>query len=762
MSRRRRRSAAGTRAADGKEGALGVESSAPATALERGEGVAGEADPGRNNADDKDARIRELEARVAELERSGEKTGAQAAAAVTEKADDALGESERNLKRLLDVSERRAAEIDAVVEVQQQELRDAKQRLESLLENSPLAVIEWSSSDYRIVRWSDEASRVFGWTGEETIGKRIDELSWIYPEDRPLVEQVMADMLSGKRPRNVNKNRNVRKDGSVIHCEWYNSTLHDPSGAFSVLSLVLDVTERRQAEAALRESEQRFRLALRNAPVSVAAQDRDLRFLWAFNQRTVDSAQVLGQTDTDLFPPDDAARLMALKRQAMESGTEVREQLWLTSNGQRMFLDLCLVPTRDDAGQVTGVGIATVDLTAMKQAEEALRVANLQLAGADERKNEFLAVLSHELRNPLAPIKNSLYILGRATPGGDQARRAQAVIERQVDQLARLVDDLLDVTRITRNKIKLQRERLELNQLVRHTLEDQRSLFEKAEVHLEFHPAPRPVFVHADWSRLAQVIGNLLQNAAKFTGRGGATLVTVQADAAEKRAVIQVIDSGVGMAPEMISRLFQPFSQADTTLERSKGGLGLGLALVKALVELHGGDVAAYSAGLGKGAELTVRIPLAMQEATAPQSHKEGVAKRHRRVLVIEDSIDAADSLREVLAFGEHEVEVAYNGPEGIAKARAFRPEVVLCDIGLPGMDGYEIARAFRADAALKHVFLVVLSGYALPEDLQRASEAGFDRHLAKPPSLEKLEALLAEVPISSSLQSDPVANNPL
>ena len=251
---------------------------------------------------------------------------------------------------------------------------------------------------------------------------------------------------------------------------------------------------------------------------------------------------------------------------------------------------------------------------------------------------------------------------------------------------------------------------------------------------------------NADRNRLAQVIGNLLQNAAKFTGRGGETRITIRADATEKRAVIQVVDTGVGMAPDMVSRLFQPFSQADATLDRSKGGLGLGLALAKGLVELHGGTITAASAGLGQGAEFVVRLPLATEEALAPRSG-EDTARARRRVLIIEDNVDAADSLRDVLAFGEHEVEVAYNGPQGIAKAQEFLPEVVLCDIGLPGMDGYEVARAFQAENALRGAFLVALTGYALPEDLERAQAAGFKRHLAKPPSLEKLMQILAEVP---------------
>ncbi|MGC9986495.1 MAG: ATP-binding protein [Polyangia bacterium] len=344
------------------------------------------------------------------------------------------------------------------------------------------------------------------------------------------------------------------------------------------------------------------------------------------------------------------------------------------------------------------LGRQAADIIERAHSESALSAANEQLKEADRRKNEFLAVLSHELRNPLAPIRNSTYILEHSAPGGEQAKRAVAVIDRQAGQLARLVDDLLDVTRITRNKIRLQRQTLELNEVVRHAMEDQRSLFDKSEVHLKFHPALQPVLLNADRNRLAQVIGNLLQNAAKFTGRGGETRITVSVDATEQRAVVQVADTGAGLAPEMVSRLFQPFSQADSTLDRSKGGLGLGLALAKGLVELHGGDVMARSAGLGQGAEFVVRLPLAMETAATAEP-SENAARSCQRVLVIEDNVDMADSLRDVLAFGEHQVEVAYNGREGISKAREFRPDVVLCDIGLPGMDG-PLASAVMAVSA--------------------------------------------------------------
>jgi signal transduction histidine kinase/ActR/RegA family two-component response regulator len=403
------------------------------------------------------------------------------------------------------------------------------------------------------------------------------------------------------------------------------------------------------------------------------------------------------------------------------------------------------VPLTDANGVILEWFGAASDVTERKVAEEALRIANEQLKKVDKRKNEFLSVLSHELRNPLASIRNSIYIAGHAAPGSEQTRRALSVIDRQILQLTRLVDDLLDVTRIAHGKIRLHREEVDLQSLATQTAEDHHALFEKNGLQLEVMHTDEPLFVIGDPARLAQIIGNLLQNAAKVTPRGSRTTVSIRRSD-EHLAEISVQDNGPGIAPEVLPTLFEPFVQGEKTLERSSGGLGLGLALVKGLVELHGGSVRAHSGGHGHGATFVVRIPVERRKTprrtlvarpTAPSTP--------RRVLVIEDNIDAAETLKEALELNAHTVVLAYAGVEGVEKARAFKPDVVICDIGLTGMNGFEVAREIRADPNLRTSTLIALSGYALPEDVDRAVAAGFDLHLAKPPDLFALEQSIAE-----------------
>jgi signal transduction histidine kinase len=398
-------------------------------------------------------------------------------------------------------------------------------------------------------------------------------------------------------------------------------------------------------------------------------------------------------------------------------------------------------------------------------AEESLARSEAKLREATRRKNEFLAILSHELRNPLAPITNSLYILDRATPGGEQALRAQGIIKRQVSQLTRLVEDLLDVTRAARGKLRTLRVRLDLIELVRHAAEDQRPVFADAEIDFGVVLAPGPLWILGDSVRLAQVVGNLLTNAAKFTPSGGKVVLSV-AKRAAGMVSIRVRDTGVGISAESLGQVFEPFLQVESTLERNRGGLGLGLALVRGLVESHGGSVEAHSDGPGMGAEFTVTLPIDDGPAlTAGESVAPRAQATPRRVLVIDDNIDVAMSVQDSLVLAGHAVEVAYNGRDGIEKARLFRPDVVICDIEMSGMHGHEVVTAFRSDPILRSRFLVAHSGHARPEDVERAMALGFDAYLRKPATLEEIERALARSHGTRQARKDdvpPLSANPV
>jgi signal transduction histidine kinase len=373
--------------------------------------------------------------------------------------------------------------------------------------------------------------------------------------------------------------------------------------------------------------------------------------------------------------------------------------------------------------------------------ERELREHADALREADRRKDEFLAMLAHELRNPLAPISSAAFVLSRS-PGGETARRALDALQRQVHHMTRLVDDLLDVSRIQRGKITLRKRSFDLAEVTSRTVQDYRDVFDVAGVSLELRLPGRPVAVEGDETRIAQVLGNLLQNAARFTMGGGRTTVTLETGPG--RAVLRVVDTGVGIDPSMQARLFQPFEQADRTLARSTGGLGLGLSLVKGLVALHSGTVEVRSEGEGQGTEVVVELP-AQPDAPASRPGRASCLAPGRalRVLVVEDNPDAADTLRLSLELDGHEVEVARDGDEGVAKAGTFAPEVVLCDIGLPGRSGYDVARAIRSDGRSAGALLVAVTGYTTADDVRLAAEAGFDHHLAKPASMDSVRELL-------------------
>jgi PAS domain S-box-containing protein len=495
-----------------------------------------------------------------------------------------------------------------------------------------------------------------------------------------------------------------------------------------------EMIERAESETALRRSDERLRLA----------QSAAMMGIWESNleTNTTEWTQELealfgippGRGRPEEWEqhvhPDDRGRItVEIERAIAEHRVFDLEFRILHPSGKVRWFNSRGGAIYDQGGRPTRLLGVTIDVTERKALRE-----------ADQSKNEFLAMLSHELRNPLAPIRNSLFVLERAPAGGEQARAAQAVIDRQVTHLTRLVDDLLDVTRITQGKVQLRRELLELGDLVRRTAEDHRAAFVENGIRFETRLAAEPMWLTADATRISQVVGNLLGNATKFTPPGGRVELTLGRE--QDAARLTVRDDGVGIVPEVLGHLFQPFTQAAQTLDRSRGGLGLGLALVKTLVELHGGQVQVTSEGQGRGAQFSVRLPL---EAAPRRAAPAGEARPNRpcRVLVIEDNREAADSLEMVLELVGHKVKVAYDGPSGLTVAKDFRPEVVLCDVGLPGMSGYDVARAFRARDDLRGAVLVALTGYALPEDKRRALEAGFAHHVAKPASLETLERLL-------------------
>jgi PAS domain S-box-containing protein len=516
--------------------------------------------------------------------------------------------AERTRELMQEVRERREVE---------QRLRELSQRLTYHVDHSPLAVIEWGP-DMRLTRWSGEAERIFGWSAGEVLGKRIEDFRWVYPEDQELVTEVSEELQTGANPRRFSANRNYRKDGSVVHCEWYNSSLLDDAGQFrSILSLVLDVTERKRMEAALRE--------------------------------------------------------------------EAR------------------------------------------------------------RKDDFLAVLGHELRNPLAPIHNAAHLMRQAGRNPALIEPACAIIERQVTQLTRLVDDLLDLSRIARGKVQLSQTPMELVETVGTVIEDYRPVLEQNGLALETDLPAAPIPMEADRARIIQAVSNLVHNAIKFTDPGGRVRITVALDGGW--GCVRVRDSGAGIPPEQLGTIFEPFTQSMETVGRSRKGLGLGLTLAKGLAELHGGTLAARSDGPGRGSEFTLRLP-ALQAAAAAEAPAQAAAPfRPRRILIVEDVPDAATTLQMVLRMLGHTAEVAGDGRSALALAASFGPEIILCDIGLPGeLDGYGVARTLRATPGLPDMHLIALTGFGTPEDKARALQAGFDGHLTKPVDPAALGPMIADL----------------
>ena len=529
----------------------------------------------------------------------------------------------------------------------------------------------------------------------------------------------------------------------------------DEVGALvDAFNAMLDELERRarvleSANTALRASEERYQLAVRGS--SAGLWDWDLRAGTMFYSPRL--KQLLGYGD-DEFPDvpqslrkvvdaTDVPRIRAALRAHLLEGRPYQVEVPVRlKSGESRILMLAGTSLRDADGRAFRMAGSVIDITDRKRMEDALRAAN-------EAKDRFLATLAHELRNPLAPIRTGVEILRAVGAPDPRAREVLATMDRQLGHLVRLIDDLLDISRVTNGKIRIDRRRMQLAAAIDAAVEVAQPAITRA-AHRLHVDVPRALEVEADHTRLAQAIDNLLHNAAKYTPPGGTISVRAWRDGRE--AVIEVSDTGVGIPPDMLEQVFAMFAQVDGSLHRAQGGLGIGLSLVRSLIELHGGSVVAASGGPGMGSTFTVRLPClpaVPAPAPAPSGAQPGTGEGHgrpaagRRILVVDDNVDAAQTLAAILEMLGNEVQCVHDGPQVLDVARAFRPDAVLLDIGLPGMSGHEVARCIRSQPALEGVQLVAVTGWGSEADLELSRQSGFDGHLTKPVEIEDLLRLL-------------------
>ena len=649
---------------------------------------------------------------------------------------DAEGHIRGSVGASLDITARKQAE---------DELRPAEGRIRSVVDTVVDGIITITENGV-VETFNPAAERLFGYKAEEVVGQNVKLLM---PEPyRHEHNNYIANFMRTGEAKIIGIGREVvgrRKDGSAFPMELAVSEF--PLGGCRYFTgIVRDITERKCAEELLRESEERFRNMADNAPVMIWISGTD-KLCAFFNKPWLDFTgrameDELGNGWAEGVHPEDYDRCLEIYGMSFEAREPFKMEYRLRRyDGEHRWVLDHGIPQFSPNGDFLGYIGSCIDITERKQMEEALKEA-------DRRKDEFLAMLAHELRNPLAPILNAAHALKLVGLADANQQWACDVIERQTQHLTRLVDDLLDVSRITQGKVTLAREPLDLSTIIHRAVETSRPLIEARRHRLTIALPPGPVRLEGDQARLVQVVGNLLNNAAKYTDEGGH--IRLEAAQEDGAAVIRVRDDGMGMPAELLPHVFDLFTQADRSLDRSQGGLGIGLTLVRQLVEMHGGKVEAKSEGAGYGSEFVVRL-LALAPATAPaaESSSDGRARPAPyalRVLIVEDNLDSAEMMAFVLKLSGHEVQMAHDGPEALDAARAFVPQVVLCDIGLPGMNGYEVAARLREQPAFKQTLLIALTGYGEEESSLRAKEAGFDYHLVKPVKPDGLDSLLASL----------------
>ncbi|HEY7239530.1 MAG TPA: PAS domain S-box protein [Burkholderiales bacterium] len=616
------------------------------------------------------------------------------------------------------------------------ELSDPYRQLVHGVEDYAIFLLDRSG---HVVSWNRGAEKLMGYTAAEITGRHF---SVLYPPEaierrRPERELKMAQ----ESGRLEDEGWRVRKDGSRFWANVAVTALYDESGVVRGFSKITrDLTERRRQEESLRQSEERFRVLTDGVKdYAIFMLDTEGRVAsWNSSAQRMTgykAEEITGRHFGVLYPHAANDRKLPEQQLAMarEHGRFEDEGPRQRNDGTTFWANVVVSPLYDRDGALAGYANVTRDLTDRKRAES--------LEQAERRTSEFLATLAHELRNPLAPINNALHLLALRPPADATEKWVREVLHRQTGQITRLMDDLLDVSRITRAAIPLNRQALDVRSVVRAAAEASMQWIEPRGHSLSLELPDEALTVLADKARLAQVLHKLLHNAARYTPEGGRISISARREGNE--IVVGVKDNGVGMDAQALRSAFDLFKDgAQATQQRPQGGLGIGLTLVQRLVRLHGGTVEAHSGGADQGSELIVRLPAAHGEPASVAAAQEEASTTPRRVLVIDDNSDAANALRMLLENDGHNVRVAHDGVSGLALAREYRPEYLLLDIGLPRLNGYDIAASVRGDPELKHTTIVAITGYGQVHDRARTTAVGFDHHLTKPVEFSALQEL--------------------
>jgi PAS domain S-box-containing protein len=636
------------------------------------------------------------------------------------------GEPERFIGVSTDITERKRVEGQL-------------KRNSALIELSFEPSLVWTL-DGAIVEWNRGCVEVYGYAREEVIGRTShDLLKTRFPQ--PLAEIVQQLEIQGRWGGEL---QHVTREGKavIVESRWQLMRMDSQS---LVLETNRDITVRKQTEAALAARTAELRQTFNAAATGLTRCSRELHYI-AANPTYAEIAgiplqQIIGRPIIDVMGREGFEKIRPYVERVLQGESVEYETPVPFSRGGTRLLHVAYAPWREADGSVSGWVASVTDVTARHRAEEKLKAASRQ-------KDEFLAMLAHELRNPLAPICNATVLLERWLGSNAEAKAPLAILRRQTRQLIRLVDDLLDVARISEGQINLKKETIEIGAVLDQAVE-MIQLLVQAKLHrLNIHKPFSPVYVHGDFARLVQSLGNILHNAAKYTDLGGEIEVDVKESSGE--LMIAVRDTGSGIAPDLLPNVFDLFIQGHSTADRAEGGLGIGLTVVKKIIQLHGGSVSADSPGVGCGTTVTVNLPT-VESASAPEPEDVRFIASRRRVLVVDDNEDAANSLAMMLRLEGHEVSTVFSASGALSAADRSKPEIIFLDIGLPQMDGYEVARRLRAQLGSACPRLIALTGYGQPEDRARARTVGFAAHVTKPIDLQRLQQVL-------SANSDPAA----